>query len=1009
MPNPAAARRHFLLGIFVVSGFTGLIYESIWSHYLKLFLGHAAYAQTLVLAIFMGGMALGAWLVARYSTRLRHLLWGYLLVEALIGVCGMLFHRLFVAATDLSFATIIPALPAGLAINIYKWSLAALLVLPQSVLLGMTFPLISGGIIRRWPERAGETVSILYFTNSLGGALGVLVSGFVLIGLVGLPGTILTAGLLNLGLALAVWLVVRHQAEPASPPAAAAPAPAGPHLSVDPVARWFVIAAFLTGAASFLYELGWIRMLSQVLGSSTHSFELMLSAFIFGLAFGGLYVRKRIERIADPERYLGTLMLTMGVLAALTVPAGNLMYDLMAWALRAFARSDGGYLAFNTLSQSIAMLIMFPATFCAGMTLPVLTHALMRGGAGEKAIGAIYSANTLGAIAGVLLAVHVLLPWIGVKGVILSGAAIHIALGLSRLAVRGWRQPATGLAIATSVAAFALIAVFGGLDPQRLVSGVYRSGLARLPAANKVIYLRDGQTATITLQEYAGRVTIATNGKPDAGIQMGPGEAAQDEPTMVLAAAISLSLNPGATRVANIGFGSGLTTHTLLASPQLQHLDTIEIEPAMVEGARLGFGARIHNVFEDPRSHVVYEDAKTFFAASHEPYDLIVSEPSNPWVSGVASLFSDEFYGRVVQYLRPDGCLVQWMQIYETDTAVVASVLKALSRHFGAYAIYNTNDQDILIVATRAAALPAPSDQPLQWPGMRAELERVGVQSLTDLQSRWIGDNRTLGPLINALPVPANSDFFPFVDLNAPRLRFLGATALQLTGLTSLPIPVLDLLRDDAPSGTTLEPSTHSTLARDQQVRRALALRGALSSARLDGLDSVGAVTVLLLRTGAAQCADPQVQAAWKTAARNVGASTASYLSPAELADVWSSIRATPCYRDVSGPHKVWADLLAAVAARNAAEIVPLGTRLLETSSSLSREERTYLTTVIAAGYARLGQLPQARDVLTEQWDRLDHGGELALSLTELRALAQSGDQPALAHSQPTGPGTPGT
>src|SRR6516164_7419874 len=216
-PNLDRASRRFLLGVFVVSGFTGLIYESIWSHYLKLFLGHAAYAQTLVLAIFMGGMALGAWLVARYCGRLRQLLWGYLLVEALIGVLGVLFHRVFVASTDFSFATVIPALPAGLAINLYKWSLAALLVLPQSVLLGMTFPLISGGIIRRWPQRPGETLSVLYFTNSLGGAIGVLVSGFVLIGLVGLPGTTLTAGLLNSALALGVWLVVRRQAEPATP------------------------------------------------------------------------------------------------------------------------------------------------------------------------------------------------------------------------------------------------------------------------------------------------------------------------------------------------------------------------------------------------------------------------------------------------------------------------------------------------------------------------------------------------------------------------------------------------------------------------------------------------------------------------------------------------------------------------------------------------------------------------------------------------------------------------
>jgi spermidine synthase len=991
------ARRRFLLGIFVVSGFTGLIYESIWSQYLKLFLGHAAYAQTLVLAIFMGGMALGSWLVSRYSARLRQLLWGYLLVEALIGILGIVFHRVFVATSDLSFAKVIPALPPGLAIYAYKWSLAALLVLPQSLLLGMTFPLISGGIIRRWPERAGETLSTLYFTNSLGGALGVLVSGFVLIGIVGLPGTTLTAGLLNVALALGVWLVVRRQTEPPPP---ATPARSAPSGVTDPVARWFAIAAFLTGAASFMYELGWIRMLSLVLGSSTHSFELMLSAFIFGLAFGGLYVRKRIELIADPERYLGGIMLAMGALAALTLPACNLMYDFMAWSLGTFTHTPGGYVAFNAVSQSIALLIMFPATFCAGMTLPVLTHALMRRGRGEKAIGTIYSVNTLGAIAGVLLAVHVLMPLLGVKGVILTGAGVHIALGLSRFTLRGWRQPAAALAMAVSLAVFGLTAVLGKLDPMRVASGVYRVGIPTLPAGSRVTYLRDGKTATITLFEYLGRVSIGTNGKPDAVIQMGAGEPAPDESTMVLAAAIPLSLHPNAARVANIGFGSGLTTHTLLASRELKRLDSIEIEPLMVEAARQGFGPRIRGVFEDPRSRITYEDAKTFFAASREPYDLIVSEPSNPWVSGVATLFSDEFYGRIVQYLRPDGYFVQWVQIYETDIGVVASVVKALSRHFGAYAIYNLNDSDILIVATRAAALPAPTERVFQWPQMRAELDRIGVQSLSDLQSRLIGDDRTIGPLFNALPVPMNSDFFPFVDLNAPRLRFISDNALELPRLTSLSVPVLDLLRPDSPASATLEPSHHSSLNRDLQVRRALAIRRALSSGRLGDLGAEATVALLLIRTISETCADPQVQNTWKTAVRKVGAMTATYLNPSELADVWSGIRSTPCYRDASGEHRAWADLLAAVAARNAAEIVTQGTRLLERPSSLSRDDLTYLTTVMASAYLRMGEMPQARTLLAAQWDRLDHAGELSLSLRELQALALAGDNTALAQAR---------
>lgn len=997
MQNHDLAGRRFLLGLFVVSGFTGLIYESIWSQYLKLFLGHAAYAQTVVLSIFMGGMALGSWLVARHGARLQRLLWGYLLVEVLIGVLGILFHRVFVAAIDLSFARIIPALSAGWMIYAYKWALASLLVLPQSILLGMTFPLISGGVIRRWPERAGETLATLYFTNSLGGALGVLVSGFVLINWVGLPGTTLTAGLLNVLLAFGVWLVVRRQTEPPPGPATSAPPAAGRRH--DPVARWFAIAAFLTGAAAFMYELGWIRMLSLVLGSSTHSFELMLSAFIFGLAFGGLYVRKRIERIVDPERYLGSIMLTMGALAALTVPACNLMYDFMGWSLATFTHTDGGYVAFNVVSQSIAMLIMFPVTFCAGMTLPVLTRALMRQGSGEKAIGTIYSLNTLGAIAGVMITVHVLMPLIGVKGVILVGASVHIALGLSRLKLHGGRQPAYAAAVLCSLAVLLLTTFFLRLDPMRVASGVFRNGQPTLPADAKVVYLRDGKTATISLVEQRGNIAIATNGKTDAAVQMEAGEVTSDESTMVLAGAIALSLKPDAVRVANVGFGSGLTTHTLLASRRMQRLDTIEIEPLMVEAARQGYGRRIHDVFEDPRNHIVYEDAKTFFAASREPYDLIVSEPSNPWVSGVASLFSDEFYGHVAHYLRPDGCFIQWVQIYETDVDIVGSIVKALARHFPAYAIYNTNDSDILIVASRAPTLPPLTDRIFALPQLRADLDRINIRSLAELETRLIGDDKTIGPLFKTLPVPVNSDYFPYVDLNAPRLRFMAENALELPRLTSLPVPVLDLVRPTAPASAPVEPPEHSYLFRDAQVRRALAIHHALTNGRFEDLDALSAMTLLVIHTAVERCADPRVQSAWQRAAYSVGMLTASYLSPPQLTDVWNSVKATPCYRDTNGAHKAWADLLAVVAARDAREIIAQGRLILDRDSAATSTEATYLTSAMAAAYLGLGQTEQAHDLLSAQLKRLDFAGEFSLALRDLLALSIAGTPTGVARA----------
>lgn len=695
-------------------------------------------------------------------------------------------------------------------------------------------------------------------------------------------------------------------------------------------------------------------------------------------------------------------MLIMGVLAALTLPASNLMFEVMAWSIHAFTHTDEGYVAFNVVSQSIALLIMLPATFCAGMTLPVLTHALMRRGAGEKAIGTIYSVNTLGAIVGVLLAVHVLMPLTGIKGVILTGAGIHVALGLSRLAPRGLRQPATAFAMALSVAVLCLVVVRGRIDPMRVATTVYRSGIARSAADVRVTYMRDGKTATVTLSERRGRVTIATNGKADAAIQMTPGEPTPDEVTMVLAAAIPLSLHPHAARIANIGFGSGLTSHSLLASPRLERLDTIEIEPMMVEAARRGFGPRIHDVFEDPRSHIVYDDAKTFFAASREPYDLIVSEPSNPWVSGVATLFSDEFYGGIVRHLRPDGYFTQWLQIYETDINVVGSIMKALSRHFAAYQIYNVDNANILIVATRSAALPTPSGDVFDWPEMRTELERIGAQSVAHLESRLIGDDRIMSPLFNTLGVPTNSDFFPYVDLNAPRLLFEHENASELPALTFLPVPFLDVLRGDSLRGSTTEPAPNSRLSRDLQLRRAMGIHRALSGGQSDDLDAAAMVALLLTRASGEECAQSRVQKTWSTAVRNVSDMTAPYLSPSELADIWSYIKSTPCYRDGNAETKAWADLLAAISARDFSEIVMLGSRLLEPPSSPSRNDLTYLTTVMATAYIRMGQTSQARNLLMAQLSRLDWGGQFSLPLRELLALARTGEAPTLAQAGAT-------
>src|SRR5262245_57460821 len=187
-----------LFALFTLSGLTGLIYESVWSHYLKLFLGAAAFAQSFVLAAFMGGMALGAWLASRWSTRLQNLLAAYGWIEAAIGLAALIFHEVFVVLTQVSIDRVMPALGSPGAVEVYKYSLSALLIVPQTTLLGMTVPLLSGAVIRRGPQESGHHLAMLYFTNSIGAAAGALVSAFLLLGWIGMPGTMRLAGVVNL-------------------------------------------------------------------------------------------------------------------------------------------------------------------------------------------------------------------------------------------------------------------------------------------------------------------------------------------------------------------------------------------------------------------------------------------------------------------------------------------------------------------------------------------------------------------------------------------------------------------------------------------------------------------------------------------------------------------------------------------------------------------------------------------------------------------------------------------
>jgi spermidine synthase len=982
------APRWVFFAVFAISGFSGLIYESIWSHYLKLFLGHAAYAQSLVLMIFMGGLAVGSWLVARLSQHWRSPLLLYALVEGLVGVLALVFHTTFVSMSDTFYLSILPGIDSAALGALLKWSAAAALILPQSVLLGMTFPLMSVGVIRRYPDHQGGSLAMLYFTNSIGAAVGVLASGFWLIGIVGLPGTIMSAGLLNVALALVVFVLTKLDPNPQTTPIAASVAR---ETGNDGLARLFLVAAAITGASSFMYEIGWLRMLSLVLGSTTHSFELMLSAFITGLAFGGLWIKKRIDRIEDAVRFSGWVQVLMGVAAVLTLPLYVQSFDWMAAILRGLKQNDFGYQIFMGLSHGITLLIMVPTTFLAGTTLPLFTHVLMRHREGERAIGRVYAANTLGAIAGVLVAVHVLMPLLGLKALIGIAAALDIVLGVVLLARSAPVHRMQSLVRGALVGATALVVVMVAvqLDPRRLGSGVYRYRSAEIDPATSVLFFQDGKTASISVTSRGSQLTISTNGKPDASIEMDPARRSLlDETTMIMAGALPLVYKPDARRVANIGLGSGLTTHTLLGDQSIEKVDTVEIEAAMTVGAR-AFGDRVARTFSDPRSTIHLEDAKTFFSQQKQRYDAIIAEPSNPWVSGVSSLFSEEFYRTIGNYLTEDGVLIQWLQLYEFNDDLALSVLKALSRHFTDYAIYNTDNANVLIVAKRSGRLGEPSfDRAFAGP-LAVELARVGVNGPDDLLVRKTGSRAVLEALVAESRVPVNSDYFPFLDLNAGAARFREDIATLLFTSSTVPLPFLEMLN--------VAKVRYSAVTSDAGFRRTQLIRDAqanLSVLRGDTAAGNASDTSLtdLLRALRASCA-AGFERSWADALHALARESLAYLDADAGAELLTSAAPPACRDRLPADMRRWLGLYTAIAARDGHAMGDAAEPLLDENTAPERKQ--YALTA-----AMLGRLAahESERVIALYEAHKDLVGDLRSS-PEIRLML------ALARQQPR-PGT---
>ncbi|HTX52692.1 MAG TPA: fused MFS/spermidine synthase [Candidatus Baltobacteraceae bacterium] len=761
----------FVYVLFFVSGATALIYEVVWARMLTQIFGNTTHAIATVLSAFMGGLALGSYVLGRLADRFRNALLLYGLLEGGVGLYGLLIPTLFALTqkaysgmywlTDVSFAVFLLLL----------FGLCFAVILVPTALMGATLPMLSRFSVTQFAA-IGRRIGDLYAVNTLGAVAGCALSGFWLIPELGLRGSVRLAAAGNLAIAALVVVAVaciRHTADATGEPEAAGqPVLAHSHLDLA------LLTAFaLSGAAAMVYENAWTRALTLVIGTSTYSFTIMLTTFLVGLGVGSLvYARWWGMREVGVAGF-GLLQLAISLTALATIPLFERLPFLFLRLRLGFGDSFHQFLAIQVV---VAALVMLVPTLLLGATFPMVTRIYTQSlyGIGGS-VGTAYASNTVGAIVGAFLGGFVSLPVLGIQRSI--GAAVMATAGAGLLLValdtRVRRPRRLIIAGAMFVVSFAAMMSFRTWDPKVMTSGVtvYASNYASLPSdalrrewmvRDDLLFYREGLTATISIHKEVGEEYLyeKTNGKVDASFG--------DTSTQLMLGYLPMLLHPDAKRVLVIGMGSGMTAKAVAAFP-VERLEIAEIEPAVIEGARW-FVAKNGRIHDDARVRFIHADGRNYLLVAPAPYDLIISEPSNPWIAGIGNLFTREYYQQALGKLRPNGIFAQWMHTYAMAPEDLRMVYRTFAEVFPDVSLWAVNDSDLILIGTahpqhlRLADLRAAlADRP----AVRQDLRSLGFRNPYSVMAMYLMPKDALLRMTKDAEV--NLDDFPRLEFRAPR------------------------------------------------------------------------------------------------------------------------------------------------------------------------------------------------------------------------------------------------
>jgi spermidine synthase len=761
--------------LVALSGATGLLYESLWMRSFGLVFGNTTDAVGLVLATFMGGLALGSWLAGRKTA--RDPLRTYARVELGIGASALLTLPLLKALPAVYGALAGRGGLSGAPELAGRALAAALIVLPTTVLLGATVPLVVAFLSRARADFHGSFAG-LYLANTLGGAAGVLAGSFLLLPALGVTGTFVAAAAAN----LLIGAIARRAAQDSRP----APAPA-PQKPAPPPARLPALPAVLaaaSGACALGIEVLWTRTYVLVIGSSVYAFNLMLVAVLLGIV-AGTALHRRL-RARNPERLAAALFLSLGLL----VLAGQVAVNALPGAFLALMRVlPVTFAAHQSAGFALCLLSLLPVTIVLGFTFPLLTR-LVPSPSPQHTTGALYAWNTGGAIAGALATDFLLVRALGLQRSYVVLAALPL-MGAAWAFASSWSwRPALRLAapVAVALAAAGLARSWAPWNPLVMTAGVYKYGLewrerpgfelaSGLAAERAILFYREGHEAVVAVAESrsGGRRFLSVNGKTDAG------SSAEDVLTQKFIAHVPLLLHPAPRRALIVGWGAGATAASAALHP-LELLECVEIEPATFEAAPF-FPDFTRALRGDPRFRIVFRDGRNHLLASRERWDVIVSEPSNPWISGVSNLFTREFYEIVRGRLAEDGVFGQWFHYYDLqapDVKVELKTFRAVFPHVSIWLVPPVGGRltaDLLLVGSpRPHALDHARLESLFRGGAVGEdLRRTGViVDEASLLASWAMDGTDVERYAEdaaAFPrgTPLNTDNYPYIELVSPR------------------------------------------------------------------------------------------------------------------------------------------------------------------------------------------------------------------------------------------------